>query len=164
MRVVITEFMDEAAVASLAARFDVSYDATLVDRPKELKALLAHADAVVVRNKTQVDAALLAAAPHLKVVGRLGVGLDNVDMLGCKARSIEVIPATGANALAVAEYVIGTAMVLLRGIYASTDTVAPPTGWPVRIDCTNTSWLPSSARLTSMPRSVITIMRVSVGD
>jgi len=129
MHVVITEFMDEAAVASLAARFDVSYDATLVDRPMELKALLADADAVVVRNKTQVDAELLAAAPRLKVVGRLGVGLDNVDMLGCKARSIEVIPATGANALAVAEYVIGTAMLLLRGVYASTDAVAEG-AWP----------------------------------
>src|SRR5258705_11489325 len=129
MRVVITEFMDEAAVASLAARFDVSYDATLVDRPKELKALLAHADAVVVRNKTQVDAALLCAAPHLKVVVRLGVVLDNVDMPGCKARNIEVIPATGANALAVAEYVIATAMMLLRGVYTGTDAVAEGT-WP----------------------------------
>ncbi len=129
MRVVITEFMDGAAVASLASRFDVDYDPTLVDRPKELTALLRDADAVVVRNKTQVSAELLAAAPRLKVVGRLGVGLDNVDMPGCKARNIEVIPATGANALAVAEYVIGTAMILLRGVYASSDAVADG-GWP----------------------------------
>src|SRR5260221_12459721 len=95
----------------------------------ELKALLAAADAVVVRNKTQVNGELVGAAARLKVVGRLGVGLDNVDMLGCQARSIEVIPATGANALAVAEYVIGTAMLLLRGIYASTDIVAEGS-WP----------------------------------
>jgi (S)-sulfolactate dehydrogenase len=129
MRVVITEFMDAVAVASLAARFDVSYDATLVDRPAELKALLAEVDAVVVRNKTQVNSQLLDAAPRLKVVGRLGVGLDNIDLPGCKARGIEVIPATGANALAVAEYVIGTAMMLLRGAYVS--TVAVSAGeWP----------------------------------
>jgi (S)-sulfolactate dehydrogenase len=129
MRVVITEFMDEDAVASLAARFHVAYDATLVDRYEELMASLADADAVVVRNKTQVNAALLAAGPRLKVVGRLGVGLDNIDLPGCKARGIEVIPASGANALAVAEYVIGTAMMLLRGAYASTATVSEGK-WP----------------------------------
>ena len=79
--------MDEAAVASLASRFDVTYDATLVDRPAELMSVvLADADAVVVRNKTQVNAELLAAAPRLKVVGRLGVGLDNIDLPACKAR------------------------------------------------------------------------------
>ena len=129
MRVVITEFMDEDAVASLAARFDVTYDATLVDRHQALMASLADADAVVVRNKTQVNAALLTAGPRLKVVGRLGVGLDNIDLPGCEARGIEVIPASGANALAVAEYVIGTAMVLLRGAYASTAAVSEGK-WP----------------------------------
>jgi (S)-sulfolactate dehydrogenase len=129
MRVVITEFMDEAAVASLAARFDVSYDATLVDRPTDLRTLLATADAVVVRNRTQVNGELLTAAPRLKVVGRLGVGLDNIDLPGCNVRGIEVIPASGANALAVAEYVIGTAMMLLRGAYASTGEVGAGK-WP----------------------------------
>ena len=124
MRVVITEFMDQDAVASLAVHFDVTYDATLVDRHEELLASLADADAVVVRNKTQVNAALLAAGPRLKVVGRLGVGLDNVDLPGCKNRGIEVIPASGANALAVAEYVIATAMLLLRGAYTSTEIVS----------------------------------------
>ena len=129
MRIVICEFMDDAAVASLAARFDTTYDATLVDRPAELGALLANAAAIIVRNRTQVDAKLLAAAPLLKVVGRLGVGLDNIDQPACAARGIEVIPATGANALAVAEYVIGTAMVLLRGVYFGTGTVAAGQ-WP----------------------------------
>ena len=129
MRVVITEFMDEAAVVSLAARFDVSYDATLVDRPADLRTLLSTADAVVVRNRTQVNGEFLAAAPRVKVVGRLGVGLDNIDFPGCKARGIEVIPASGANALAVAEYVIGTAMMLLRGAYASTTEVGDGK-WP----------------------------------
>ncbi|MEO8739353.1 MAG: hydroxyacid dehydrogenase [Casimicrobiaceae bacterium] len=129
MSIVICEFMDDAAVASLAARFDTTYDATLVDRPAELAAVLAHADAIIVRNRTQVDAKLLAAAPRLRVVGRLGVGLDNIDLPGCAARAIEVIPATGANALAVAEYVIGTAMILLRGVYFGTSAVTAGK-WP----------------------------------
>ena len=129
MRVVISEFMDEAAVGSLARRFDVRYDAKLVDRRDDLLAGLADADALIVRNRTQVDAALLARAPKLRVVGRLGVGLDNIDVAACAARGIEVIPATGANALAVAEYVVCTAMLLLRGAYLSSAEVAAGK-WP----------------------------------
>ena len=64
-----------------------------------------------------------------KLVGRLGVGLDNIDVPACEARGITVIAATGANALSVAEYVITSAMLLLRGAFASTTAVA--TGqWP----------------------------------
>lgn len=129
MKILISEFMDEAAVASLKAGFDTAYDATLVDRRDELLARLNDADALIVRNRTQVDAAILAAAPKLKVVGRLGVGLDNIDLPACKARNVAVIPASGANALAVAEYVIATAMMLLRGAYFSTPAVADGK-WP----------------------------------
>jgi (S)-sulfolactate dehydrogenase len=129
VRVLITEFMDEAAVASLVRHHDTTYDKDLVDRRDELKAKLADVDALVVRNRTQVNAELLGAAPRLRVVGRLGVGLDNIDVALCESRGIAVIPATGANALAVAEYVIGTAMLLLRGAYASTADVAAGK-WP----------------------------------
>ena len=75
-RIVVSEFMDEPAVASLAARFDVVYDKELVDRPDDLAVQLADADALIVRNRTSVDRALIASAPQLCVVGRLGVGLD----------------------------------------------------------------------------------------
>ena len=129
MRIIISEFMDDAAVASLRAQFDVVYEKNLVDRRDALKAALADADALIVRNRTQVDADLLNAAPQLRVVGRLGVGLDNIDTTACAARNIAVIPATGANALAVAEYVIGTAMLLLRTAYQSSDAVGEGT-WP----------------------------------
>jgi (S)-sulfolactate dehydrogenase len=129
MKIVISEFMDEAAVASLAREFDVRYDAKLVDRRDDLLAGLADADALIVRNRTQVNAALLSRAPKLRVVGRLGVGLDNIDVAGCEARGIDVIPATGANALAVAEYVVCTVMVLLRGAYQSSAEVAAGK-WP----------------------------------
>lgn len=129
MRVIISEFMDETAVAALSARFAVLYDKTLVERRDELRAQLRNAVALIVRNKTQVDRDLVAAAPHLRVVGRLGVGLDNIDTGACAARGIEVIPATGANAQAVAEYVIGAAMMLLRSAYQSTAAVADGQ-WP----------------------------------
>lgn len=103
--IVISEFMDEAAVADLRASFDVLYDKTLVDRPEELAAAAAGCRALIVRNRTQVRGALLEGA-HLRVVGRLGVGLDNIDCKACRERGIAVIPATGANNTAVAEYVL----------------------------------------------------------
>ena len=128
-RIVITEFMDERAVAQLQAAHDVLYDPTLVDDAPRLLAEAARADALIVRNRSQVRGALLAALGRCSVVGRLGVGLDNIDVPGCEARGMQVIPATGANALSVAEYVITTAMLLLRGAYAATPSVAAGQ-WP----------------------------------
>ncbi|MCC7041674.1 MAG: hydroxyacid dehydrogenase [Burkholderiales bacterium] len=128
-RIVVTEFMDERAVAKLAARHDVVYDATLVDDAPRLAREAARCDAIVVRNRTQVRGALLDALANCRVVGRLGVGLDNIDVAACEAKGMRVIPATGANALAVAEYVVGVALVLLRGVYASTARVAAGQ-WP----------------------------------
>ncbi|HEY5366729.1 MAG TPA: hydroxyacid dehydrogenase [Casimicrobiaceae bacterium] len=128
-RIVITEFMDGAAVDSLHAAFDVLYAPALVDQPAGLRAAVAPADALIVRNRTEVNAALLDAAPRLAVVGRLGVGLDNIDVAACRARNIDVIAATGANALAVAEYVMCTAMLLLRGAYVAGTEVAAGK-WP----------------------------------
>jgi len=128
-RIVVTEFMDDRAVARLVARHDVLYDAALVDDPARLAREAAGCDAIVVRNRTQVRGALLDALVRCRVVGRLGVGLDNIDVAACEAKGIEVIPAVGANALSVAEYVVGTAMVLLRGAYQSTTAVAAGK-WP----------------------------------
>jgi (S)-sulfolactate dehydrogenase len=128
-RIVITEFMDERAVAQLSAVHDVLYDPKLVDDAPRLAAEAMRADAIIVRNRTQVRGELLAALTRCTVVGRLGVGLDNIDVTGCEARGMSVIPATGANALSVAEYVLGTAMLLLRGVYQSTAAVAAGK-WP----------------------------------
>ncbi len=131
MNIVITEFMDERAVAQLrAAGHDVLYDPKLVDDAPRMLREAATADAWVVRNRTQVRGDLLAAlAPRCRVVGRLGVGLDNIDVAACDARGLRVIPATGANALSVAEYVVTTVMLLLRGAYACSADVAAGR-WP----------------------------------
>jgi len=129
MKIIICGFMDESSVNHLRRQFDVVYDPKLVERRQELLHLVADAEALVVRNRTQVDGELLAAAPKLRVAGRLGVGLDNIDVPACEARRVTVIPATGANAQAVAEYVLATAMVLLRGAYLASDAVAAG-AWP----------------------------------
>lgn len=119
MKVVISEFIDESALKLFAPGIDIAYDPTLVDDRAKLFQALAGAEALIVRNRTQVDQAVLDAAPALRVVGRLGVGLDNIDLVACKARGVTVHPATGANTLAVAEYVMASALVLLRGAYGA---------------------------------------------
>ncbi len=121
--IVITEFMDEGAVARLQDKYDCVYDPKLVDDPEALKALLGDARALVVRNRTQVRGAVLDSAANLECVGRLGVGLDNIDVAACEARGLAVYPATGANDLSVAEYVITCAQSLLRGAYTGTASV-----------------------------------------
>ncbi len=128
--IVVAEFMDAAGVALLAAQHPTLYDENLVDQPEQLAALLADARALIVRNRTQVDASLLASAPSLAVVGRLGVGLDNIDLDECARRSIAVRPATGANADAVAEYAIGAALVLVRGLGLRATAAVAAGEWP----------------------------------
>jgi (S)-sulfolactate dehydrogenase len=122
-RIVISELMDAAAVEGLARDQTVLYDPELVDRREELLAAVGGAEALIVRNRTRVDAELLAAAAALRVVGRLGVGLDNIDLEACRARGIAVHPATGANDVAVAEYVIAAILLLLRGAFGATASV-----------------------------------------
>jgi (S)-sulfolactate dehydrogenase len=128
-RIVISEFMDERAVARLSARHDVTYDPALVDAPERLARVAADADALIVRNRTQVRGALLEALRRCRVVGRLGVGLDNIDVAACEARGIRVFPAAGANAASVAEYVIAATLLLLRGMFRSSEEVAAGQ-WP----------------------------------
>ncbi|XDZ65156.1 NAD(P)-dependent oxidoreductase [Alphaproteobacteria bacterium LSUCC0684] len=117
---VISEFMEERVVAELSRLYRTLYDPDLVrDRPR-LMAELATARGLIVRNRTEVDAELIAAAPRLCVIGRLGVGLDNIDQEAASRRGIAVCPATGANADSVAEYVIAASLQLLRPVFSST--------------------------------------------
>lgn len=128
-KIVISEFMDDAAVARLAEKFEVHYDKTLATDPRRLEELVADCDALIVRNRTQVRGSLLDAAARLRVVGRLGVGLDNIDTETCRQRSITVIPATGANNVSVAEYVLAAMLMLARGCYGMSGEVASG-AWP----------------------------------
>lgn len=128
-KVVISEFMHEPSLEAFGPEFDVCYDPTLVDDTGRLHKELAQADALIVRNRTQVDLALLSAAPDLRVVGRLGVGLENIDLEACAEKDVSVKPATGANTQSVVEYVIGTMLVLRRGVFSSSRDIL--TGdWP----------------------------------
>src|SRR5258708_11442909 len=123
------EFRGGRGVEGLGAGFDGDYRPKLVDDPAALEEALRFADAWIVRNRTQVRGRLLEAAANVRVIGRLGVGLDNIDLVACEARGIKVIPASGANAESVAEYVVTAALGWLRGAYFSTRAVEAAT-WP----------------------------------
>ena len=115
--ILISEFMDEAAVNLLKKKYDVYYDSSLVEDPNSLIKKILKMKALIVRNKTLVTRELIENAPNLKCVGRLGVGLDNIDLNACKEQNIAVYPALGANSHSVAEYVICASMLLLRKAY-----------------------------------------------
>jgi D-3-phosphoglycerate dehydrogenase len=84
--------------------------------PGGLPAELADADALVVRSAVQADAALLASAPKLRIIGRAGVGVDNIDAAEATRRGIVVMNTPGANAVAVAELTLGLMISMCRSI------------------------------------------------
>ena len=115
--ILITEFMDEDAVNLLKKKYDVYYDISLAEDSNSLVKLINKMKALIVRNKTLVTRELIENAPNLTCVGRLGVGLDNIDLNACEEQNITVYPALGANSHSVAEYVICASMMLLRKAY-----------------------------------------------
>jgi (S)-sulfolactate dehydrogenase len=121
--IVITEFVDQWAVDDLKRDYKVHYDRNLVDHPDEIVRHAADAPALIVRNRTQVRGKVLDGCKRLKAIGRLGVGLDNIDVEECERRGIQVFPATGANSVSVAEYVIAAMMVGLRNVWQANAAV-----------------------------------------
>ena len=122
-RVVVSEFMAPEGVDRLADVVDLVADATLVGDRARLLAAVADAEALIVRDRTQVDVELLDAAPRLRCVGRLGVGTDNLDLAAMEARDVTVHLATGANAVSVAEHVVGALLYLSRPSFATSQRV-----------------------------------------
>ena len=115
-RILITEFINQNSLENLNKKFDVRYDEKLCEKEKEIIKIIKDYDGLIVRNKTQVNSDILKNASNLKFIGRLGVGLDNIDTEFCKTKNIHVQPATGMNADSVAEYVISSSMSLIKKI------------------------------------------------
>ena len=116
MKILITEFMETKSVEMLKRDFDVTVDKSLSLNHNELKKIISNFDILIVRNKTQVNKEILENASSLKFIGRLGVGLDNIDTQYCRNNNIYVQPATGMNADSVAEYVINSSLSLLKNV------------------------------------------------
>jgi (S)-sulfolactate dehydrogenase len=122
--------LSEAVNAPLDALRELDIDAReeLWRDRRSLIEAVATCDGLVVRNQTRVDSELIAAAPRLRAVGRLGAGLDNIDLDALRERNVTVIHGGGFNARAVAEYVIGACFTLARRL-AMSDREVRAGGW-----------------------------------
>lgn len=116
MRVVVAEFMAPEGLDVLTAAGTVCYEPSLCERPQELRAACTNAHGLVVRNRTRVGPELIAGAPNLRVVGRLGTGLDNLDLDCLRVAGVELVHAAGINAPATAEFTLTLALALARGL------------------------------------------------
>ena len=116
MKILITEFINKSSLDDLNNNFEIKFDEKLWEKEEQLLEIIKDYDGLIVRNKTQVNKNILSNAKNLKFIGRLGVGLDNIDTEFCKSKNIHVQPATGMNADSVAEYVISSSMFLIKKI------------------------------------------------
>ncbi len=122
MKIVLAEKVSPATLAVFAA--EPGWEVLTHDKlPNGLPAALADADALVVRSAVQVDEALLAHAPKLRVIGRAGVGVDNIDAEAATRHGIVVMNTPGANAVAVAELTIGLMLSLARKVPTANATM-----------------------------------------
>ncbi|MCL6560793.1 MAG: hydroxyacid dehydrogenase [Firmicutes bacterium] len=119
MKIVVTELIWDEGLEILRQSGEVVYDPTLWISEK-LPLVAADADAVIVRNQTRITKEFLAAAKKLKVVGRLGVGLDNIDLTACKESGVTVVFARNANAVSVVEYVFAAMLSFSRQLERAT--------------------------------------------
>jgi len=122
MKIVLAEKVSAATLAVFAA--EPGWEVLTHDQlPDGLAAALADADALVVRSAVQVDDALMEHAPKLRVVGRAGVGVDNIDAEAATRRGIVVMNTPGANAVAVAELTVGLMLALARKVPTANATM-----------------------------------------
>jgi D-3-phosphoglycerate dehydrogenase / 2-oxoglutarate reductase len=125
MKIVLAEKVSPATLAVLASEPDwkILTHEDVAKLPGKLPEALADADALVVRSAVQVDDALLEHAPKLRVIGRAGVGVDNIDADAATRRGIVVMNTPGANAIAVAELTLGLMLALARKLPLANSTM-----------------------------------------
>lgn len=116
MDILISEKMTGAAFERLKADFKVTADPDLWRDQAKFLATVRDARGLIVRNQTQVTAELLAGAPNLQVIGRAGVGLDNIDVSACTRAGVVIVSTPDQNAISVAELAIGMMLGLARMI------------------------------------------------
>lgn len=134
MDILITEAFDDPAVDRLDDRHSVVRAPGAFKDPDQLRELIGQARTIVVRNQTQLTAEALAAAPNLIGIGRMGVGLDNIDVKAASQLGIVVVAPLDANATSVAEVSLGLMLALARKIPMA-DRTTKAGGWD-RKGCT----------------------------
>lgn len=124
MKILISEVIWDEGIQELRNNgFTVDYDQHLWKNRKELLDKLPQYDALIVRNQTKVNHELLHTGSKLKVIGRLGVGLDNIDIQTAKAKNIKVVFAKNANATSVAEYVFAAILNAARPLHFANEDI-----------------------------------------
>ena len=118
MNIIVADDLPASALDLLRAE-GWNVDARTGRAPDQLAADVADADAIVVRSATKVTAALIEAAPRLRVIARAGTGVDNVDVPAASARGIVVMNAPGANSISVAELAMGLILAMARHVPAA---------------------------------------------
>jgi len=113
-KILITDGLEQSGLSALSAAAHVDDRSGI--SPTDLLQILPEYDALIVRSRTRVTAGLLQAAPRLKVVGRPGVGVDNIDLQAAQAHGLIVVNTPVATTQAVAELVIGLIFSLARAI------------------------------------------------
>ncbi len=113
-KVVVAETISEAGLAALAAHCEL--DVAVGAGREELVERVADAAGLVVRSATKVDADLLGAAPELKVVGRAGIGVDNIDLAAATEAGVLVVNAPEANTISAAEHTLALLLAQARRV------------------------------------------------
>ena len=113
MKILVAEPLAAAGIELLKAQ--PGWDVVVAD-PKTYSQHLADADALLVRSAVKVNADVLSKAPKLRVIGRAGVGVDNVDLKAATAAGVLVMNTPGGNAVSVAEHTLGLMLAMARSI------------------------------------------------
>lgn len=113
-RLLVADAISEAGVAALAAGADTDVRTDIL--PGQLLADIVGYDALVVRSRTKVTPAVVAAGDRLKVVGRAGVGVDNIDLDACREHGVTVVNSPLAASIAVAELTLSLMLALARSV------------------------------------------------
>jgi len=119
MKLVVADDLPESALALLRSEAGWHVDARSGRLPAELAKDLADADGLLVRSATKVTADLLKAASRLRIIGRAGTGVDNIDVPAASARGVLVVNAPGANSISVAEHACALMLSLARSVPAA---------------------------------------------
>ena len=114
MKVLVAEKIGASGIELLREHFDV--DVAFEQADFDLAGRIAEYDGILIRSATQMDARLIAAAERLKVIGRAGVGVDNVDVPAATKRGVIVVNAPQSNVVTAAEHTIGMLLALARNI------------------------------------------------
>lgn len=127
-RVLISDTLSEEGIAILKNTPGVEVDVKTKLKPDELKAIIKDYDALAIRSATKVTAEIIAAADKLKVIGRAGIGLDNVDAAAASKRGIVVMNTPGGNTVTTGEHAIAMMFALARQIPQATSSMKAG-GW-----------------------------------